>query len=496
MGDSPEAEPPAELAESTAEALVEVALEAAVEAAVEAEAELPTQRQVRRQCGKEVRLSSPRSSHTVTGKDDPGRDPLALLEESNHDRLETLLPIRFTRMLESSFAFFRGSAVLQAYDLAQVPSTGITVQCCGDCHVMNFGGFATPERTLTFDINDFDETHPAPFEWDLKRLVTSFILAARWLRFSDAEAKSAAKSAATAYRNATARFAEMSVLDTWYSQVKFDDLLSSDTIHPTFQKHLRKRMRQARINTSDHVFEKITTVVDGQPRIVVQPPLLFRSDEFDEYWKFEVVPFFESYRGTLSRDRQILFDHYHLVDAVHKVVGVGSVGTRCFIALMMGDHGDPLFLQVKEARPSVLKWNVGVPYTNHGERVVAGQRLMQTASDIFLGWSRGPNGHDYYVRQLRDMKVSPDLRSSSPEILSAYGQLCGKILARAHAKSGNAAMVTGYLGASDKFDKVLTRYAVAYADQVERDYETFRSAVRTGRFPVETLPSEIEEAIR
>lgn len=460
------------------------------------EESLPTQREVRKHRGRELRKASPRSSHSQTGVDDPQRDPMGLLEESNHDRVAMLLPIRFTRMIESSFAFFRGTAILQARDLARVPSTGITVQCCGDCHLMNFGGFATPERTLIFDINDFDETHPAPFEWDIKRLATSFVLAARWLNFSKALARKMAAMVVEAYRVTIAQFAEMSVLDTWYSQLTFEDIMASTVIDPEMRRRVRRRLKTARENSSELVFEKITTMVDGKPRIATQPPLLFRSQDFDSHWKYEVVPFFESYRSTLSRDRQVLFDHYHMVDAAYKVVGVGSVGTRCYIVLLMGDHGDPLFLQVKEARPSVLVWNVGAPYENQGERVVAGQRVMQSASDIFLGWTRGPEGRDFYVRQLRDMKVSPDLRGISPVLLESYGRLCGNTLARAHAKSGNAAMVTGYLGSSNKFDRAITKYAEAYADQVEKDYKEFRFAVRAGRFPIETFPSDIETVIR
>jgi uncharacterized protein (DUF2252 family) len=457
----------------------------------------PGLRESRKLKGKALRKTCPRSSHAGVVLGQAERDPLGLLEESDKDRVEELLPIRFTRMAESPFAFFRGSAIVQAHDLVGTPSAGLLVQCCGDCHLMNFGGFATPERALVFDINDFDETLPGPFEWDVKRLATSFVLAARWLRFGAADVRRAAESVVTTYRTALAGFAEMSVLETWYAKVSMDEVFEEYARDPKIAKHLLKSVEQAKQNTTEHVFHKITTVENGKPRISDQPPLLFHADAFELDMERDVRPFFENYRGTLSREREALFDRFHLVDIAHKVVGVGSVGTRCYIALFCGDQDDHLFLQVKEARPSVLEGLAGTsPFANNGERVVTGQRLMQSASDIFLGWASGVHGHDFYVRQLRDMKIAPDLTGYTPRILAAYGHLCGRTLARAHAKSGDAAVITGYLGGADVFDQAIADYALAYADQVEKDFEAFRAAIPSGRFPVETHPSEVEQAIR
>jgi uncharacterized protein (DUF2252 family) len=454
-------------------------------------------REARTLQGKALRKACPRSAHAGVSLGQGERDPLALIEESNRDRVERLLPVRFTRMAESPFAFFRGAAAVQAHDLKGTPSAGLTVQCCGDCHLMNFGGFATPERALVFDINDFDETLPGPFEWDVKRLATSLVLAARWLSFGPADARRAALSAVAAYREALARFAGMTVLEIWYAKVTMEEVFAEFAADPRAQKHLRRSVAQAEHNTTDHVFHKIAAVEGGRPRIHDQPPLLFHPDPSELDVERDVRPFFESYRATLAPDREALFDRFRVTDVAYKVVGVGSVGTRCFVALFSGAQDDHLFLQVKEARPSVLEGLAGpCPFRNNGERVVAGQRMMQSASDIFLGWTRGMHGRDFYVRQLRDMKVAPNLAGYAPRTLAAYGHLCGRALARAHAKSGDAAALTGYLGATGAFDEAVADYAVAYADQVERDYEAFRAAARAGRFPLETQPTEVDQAIR
>jgi uncharacterized protein (DUF2252 family) len=446
--------------------------------------------------GKALRKTCPRSSHAAITLGQGERDAMDLIEQSNKDRVERLLPIRFTRMAESPFAFFRGSASVQAHDLKGTPSSGLIVQCCGDCHLMNFGGFATPERQLVFGVNDFDETLPGPFEWDVKRLATSFVLAARWLGFGRGDSRRAAESVVAAYRAALARFVDMTVLETWYAKVSIEDAYAEYAGDPARLKQFQKTVEKAAQNTTDHVFHKITAVEDGQPRIAEQQPLLFRPDPSELDMERDVRPFFESYRATLSPDRAVLFDRFRVVDVAYKVVGVGSVGTRCFIALFCGDQDDHLFLQVKEARSSVLEGLAGPsPFHNNGERVVAGQRLMQTASDIFLGWTRGLGDRDFYVRQLRDMKIHPNLAGYTPSTLDAYGHLCGRALARAHAKTGDAASISGYLGANDAFDEAIAEYAVAYADQVEKDYATFQVAVRAGRFPIATQPSEIEEAI-
>jgi uncharacterized protein (DUF2252 family) len=454
------------------------------------------QREGRRLRGKALRKACPRSSHAEVGLGQSQRDPLGLIEQSNEGRVPKLLPIRFTRMAESAFAFFRGTAILQAHDLQGTPASGVTVQCCGDCHLMNFSGFATPERALIFDINDFDETLPGPFEWDVKRLATSFVLAARWLAFNDDDARPSLYSLLSAYRNAVSQFAQMSVLETWYAKITFEEVAQSVADNPRILKRLRKTVDKATHNTSEHVFHKITALASGKSRIVDQPPLLFHPDPSEFDLEREVLPFFESYRSTLSLERQVLFDRFQMLDGAYKVVGVGSVGTRCYIILFGGDQDDHIFLQVKQARTSVLEGRVGQsPFANNGERVVIGQRLMQSASDIFLGWSHSPHG-DFYVRQLRDMKVAPTLTDYTPRLLAAYGRVCGRTLARAHAKAGDAATIAGYLGTSTAFDDAVAEYAVAYADQVEKDYESFKAAIRAGRFPIETVPSEMEEAIR
>jgi uncharacterized protein (DUF2252 family) len=447
--------------------------------------------------GKVLRKSCPRSSHAGVILGQGERDPLALIEESDRDRVESLLPIRFTRMAESAFAFFRGSAIVQAHDLAGTPTAGIIVQCCGDCHLVNFGGFASPERTLLFDINDFDETHPGPFEWDMKRLATSFVLAARWLEFDDDDARQAVESVVASYRETLARFADMSVLETWYARITMEEVFEEYASDPKILKRIKKSVEEATENTTEHVFHKITSVENGKPSIADHPPLLFHPDPSELDLERDVRPFFASYRETLLKDREVLFDRFHLMDIAYKVVGVGSVGTRCFIALFSGDQDDHLFLQVKEARPSVLEGLAGEsPYSNNGERVVEGQRLMQSASDIFLGWTKGMHDRHFYVRQLRDMKIAPNLAGYTPRILAAYGHLCGRTLARAHAKAGDAAALTGYLGGTSAFDESIADYALAYADQVEKDYQAFRAATRSGRFPIETVPSEMEQAIR
>jgi uncharacterized protein (DUF2252 family) len=455
------------------------------------------QRDLRRQQGRELRKTCPRSSHGQKVLGQKHRDPLALLEESSRDRVETLLPIRYTRMSESAFAFFRGSAILQAHDLEGTPTAGITVQCCGDCHLMNFGGFATPERVLVFDINDLDEALPGPFEWDLKRLATSFVLAARWLGFRKGEVKRAAQASVTAYREAQRRNAEKSALETWYARVTYDHLLEQANDDEALANQIKKDVEKARLNTSDHVFHKITTVVDGKPRIADQPPLLFHGGSAQGEMEAMAVAFFDAYRGSLAADRQVLFGRYRFLDIAYKVVGVGSVGTRCYASLFVDRQDNPLFLQVKEARPSVLEGRAGPSgFANQGERVVSGQHLMQTASDIFLGWARGPQGRDFYVRQLRDMKLSANLPNFTPAFLLSYARVCGETLARAHAKVGDATMIAGYLGAGESFDEAIRDYALAYAAQVEEDYETFKHAVRAGRFPVETVPGETEQALR
>ena len=398
-------------------------------------------------------------------------------------------------MLQSPFAFFRGTAAIQAYDLDRTPTSGIDVQACGDCHLMNFGGFATPERSLVFDINDFDETLRAPFEWDLKRLAASFVVAARWRGFRRAQARETAVQAVASYRESMAERAGHPVLEGWYSRITFDDVLEHVGKDAEMIGRVRKKIVKARRETHEHVFNKLTEPRRGLPRIVDQPPLIFHRGQ-DEVNERVLAAFFKRYRASLREELRRLFDRYTVVDAAMKVVGVGSVGTRCYVVLLLASPDDPLFLQVKEARRSVLEEFTGRARVRHnGERVVVGQRLMQSASDIFLGWSRGPSRRDFYVRQLRDMKLAPDVETQTPPMMRAYARLCGLALARAHDKAGDAAKIAGYLGTSKHFDEAIGDYAIAYADQVERDYEAFVKAVRSGRLTSDVSPSRLETAI-
>lgn len=445
----------------------------------------PPDSAARRKLGKSLRKACPRSTHASIILGQGPRDPVALIELSNGDRVPELLPVRFERMSESAFAFFRGTANVQAHDLYGTPSSGIIVQCCGDCHLMNFGGFATPERSLAFDINDFDETFPAPFEWDVKRLAASFVVAARWLQFTPGECSEVARTVVAAYRQHINRFASLPVLQAWYSQITSHTLRAQFAGDIKYTAHLTKAAIKAAQNNSERVFNKLTTVADGQVRIVDQPPLLYHVEQTRLDVEQELIPFFAAYRETLSSDRRVLFDRFRLADFAYKVVGVGSVGTWCFIGLFLADNDDPLFLQIKQARASVLEGLAGPPrWAHNGERIVEGQRLMQAASDIFLGWSRGTRGRDFFVRQLRDMKVGFDLTDYTPRFLTYYAGICGHALARAHSKGGDAATISGYLGRSTSFDLAITEYAVQYADQVERDFAEFQTALRTGRLPL------------
>ena len=451
----------------------------------------------RYQAGKSLRQKCPRLSHAkvILGQGKK-RDIVALIEASNKDRLKNLIPVRHGRMLQSAFAYFRGTAAIQAYDLAGTPKSGINVHACGDCHLMNFGGFATPERTLVFDINDFDETLPAPFEWDLKRLAASFVIAARWRGFRPGQAREMAVQAVASYRESMRKRARTSVLEAWYSKITLEDVLALAGKNAELIGRVKKRVAEAGQQTPEHVFQKLTTPSRGLPRIVDQPPLLYHVDKRDVN-QSGIEAAFKRYRETLAEERRILFDRFKFIDMAIKVVGVGSVGTRCFVALFLAAPDDPLFLQIKEARPSVLERYTGHSRVAHnGQRVVVGQRLMQSASDIFLGWSRGPKGRDFYFRQLRDMKVAPAVETMTPQVMRIYATLCGLALARAHDKAGDAAMIAGYLGGIGHFDEAIGDYAVAYADQVERDYATFVKAVRKGRLKSDLSPSRLATVLR
>jgi uncharacterized protein (DUF2252 family) len=428
-----------------------------------------TTRKERYERGRDLRRACPRSSHAEWRERDPSVDPVTLIEQSNVGRIPGLIPVRNARMAQSSFAFFRGSAILQAHDLLDTPVSGVNVQLCGDCHLMNFGGFATPERNLIFDVNDFDETFPGPWEWDVKRLSVSCVLAARDRGFGAGVARDAARAAVAAYRVTLREFARLSPLDVWYTHIP-----------------LRDAERFARGRTSESIFPKLTPPRAGDARIVDDPPLVYHFHHYVEQWDVTIRSFFERYRHSLPEDRRTLFDRYRFEDIAVKVVGIGSVGTRCTIALFVADDTDPLLLQAKEARRSVLEPPAATSRFKHqGERVVHGQRLMQAASDIFLGWAEVEGADDYYVRQLRDMKVSVDIGSLRARSLEDYASVCGCALARAHAKAGDAATIAGYIGAGHAFDRAIVRYACAYADQVEKDYATFEDAIRSGRISTE-----------
>ncbi len=437
-------------------------------------------REERLAAGKLLREKVPRTSHAAWAPPADRRNPIDILDESNRDRVPELVPIRYGRMLRSPFTFLRGSAGLMAYDLAQTPVTGLRVQACGDCHLLNFGLFATPERNLIFDINDFDETLPAPWEWDIKRLATSFAVAVRDQRFSDAEAQAIAAECARAYREHLRDYSKMNPLEVWYDRLDVDTLLEMAP-----DEKIRKRREQiadkARQRIGDLLVPKIAATVGGRHRLIDQPPMLFHAQ--DEEAKQRVSEGLEAYRESLSPERRVLFDRYRLEDFAVKVVGIGSVGTRCFLGMFFSAENHTLLLQFKEACPSVLEPYAGKSrYDNHAQRVVMGQRLMQSSSDIFLGWARvAGSGRDFFVRQLRDMKMSAPIEGATVERFNLYAELCGWTLARAHARSGDAATISGYLGKSDRFDQAIGEFAIAYADQNERDYQLLVEAVSSGK---------------
>jgi uncharacterized protein (DUF2252 family) len=440
----------------------------------------------RRKQGKALREKLPRTSHAEWKPRSKSQDIVNLLEESDTDRIPGLIPVKYQRMAVSPFTFFRGAAIIQARDLASAPVSGITVQACGDCHLANFGGFASPERDLVFDINDFDETFPGPWEWDMKRLGASLVLAARDRSFPKSVADKAVRAAAASYRERMAEFSEMRVLDTWYATIDIAALKEYFQKDPDILARLSKKQKQARSQTSEAVIPKLTALVNGRRKINDNPPVIYHSAGDPRKFEKNLLKFTEEYKKSLQLDRQELFERFHFQDVALKVVGVGSVGTRCYLALLQADEDDPLFLQIKEARRSVLESPRGKSrFAHQGLRVVAGQRVMQAASDIFLGWFRSSQRHDYYVRQFRDMKVSAEVETFLPGTLIAYATICGWAVARAHAKAGEPAMIAGYLGSNDQFDDALAHYAEAYADQAERDFEAFQGAIRSGRLSTE-----------
>jgi uncharacterized protein (DUF2252 family) len=433
--------------------------------------------------GKELRSKVPRSSHEEWKPALDRPDPIALLEASNQGRLPELLPIRYGRMLASPFAFLRGAAGIMAADLSTTSATGINVQACGDCHLSNFGGYGTPERNLVFDVNDFDETLPAPWEWDVKRLATSIVVAGRSLKFSDKTSRIAALAAVQSYREHLNEYAQMTALDVWYAHIGVESLLTF-TSRAQELKKLKVEVFKARALTPVLELPKLTEVVNGQLRLIDNPPLVFHPAAEDPL-AAEMLSVFDKYRQTLRDDLRVLLDRYRVVDVAMKAVGIGSLGTRCGIALLVTADNEPLFLQIKESRASVLEPYTGKSsYENHAQRVVTGQRLMQASTDIFLGWTKGDSGHDFYLRQLRDMKTSVEIEDMSETDLHGYSQLCGWALARSHARSGNRFMISGYLGQSDTFDRSIANFAVAYADQTDRDFQQLVGAVKSGQIKV------------
>ncbi len=448
--------------------------------------------------GRANRESCPRKGHGVFEL--PERDPVALLQKQAANRIPELVPIRYGRMLVSPFAFYRGAAVLMAHDLAPLPRTGLHAQLCGDAHLGNFGAFGSPERNLVFDLNDFDETLPGPFEWDVKRLSTSVEIAGRARRVPASGCRNAVLATLRAYNSAMHEFAAKGNLEVWYARVSIDDLASKLVTERLEQEASSLVRSGAKARTRDHLkaFEKLTTTVDGQPRIRSDPPLVVPIDELlygvadPAAIEALVRSILNGFAHTLQGDRRHLLESYEIVDLAHKVVGVGSVGTRCWIVLMLGrDANDPMFVQVKEAQASVLEPQLGRSgFATHGQRVVEGQRLMQATSDLFLGWHRvtEPDGveRDYYCRQLWDWKGSANLETLEAGSLAEYGRLCGWTLARAHARSGDRIAIAAYLGKPGVFDEAIAAFASAYADQNERDYEAVEEAAHDGRIEVES----------
>jgi len=454
-----------------------------------------TSRAERYAAGKALRSNAPRSSHGEWVPDPERPDPISLLEESNKTRLEQLVPIRYGRMSMSPFAFFRGSADIMASDLAKTPVSGIQAQICGDAHLSNFGVYASPERRQVFDVNDFDETLAGPWEWDVKRLAASVVVAGRQNGYTARESRQAVVRCVQRYRESMQQFALMNHLDVWYFHLDVESILAMAR-GMAGRKELQKRVGRASARASKRTrletFPKLTEAVNGQYRIKDEPPLIYHYDPLGtgkdnldtEEWKALV----KDYLASLPEERRMIIFRYRSLDVAQKVVGVGSVGTRCAIVLALGgaEGDDPLFMQIKEASASVLEPYVGAsPYANHGERVVVGQRMMQAASDILLGWMTY-NGRDYYARQLRDMKFSAEVETMDPVLFTAYVELCAATLARAHARTSDAAQISGYLGKGDTFDRAIASFAEAYADQMERDHAALLAAIKEGRVQAQT----------
>ena len=439
--------------------------------------------------GRAQRRNMARPAHADVGT--PARSVVKILEHSNQGRLEHLVPIRYGRMLHSPFAFMRGAAAVMAGDLGAMPHSGIITQLCGDCHLNNFGGYASPERELLFGINDFDETLPGPFEWDVKRLAASFVIAARDQKIPERHCIAAAQAVAHSYRTRMLEYAQANVLDLWYAKVDVNTLVQISR-SPETRRRREKLLRDAGRRKSSAALEKLADMSGAKPRFIDQPPLIYHPRGREDFHE-EIRRFWKHYVESLPEERRKLLDHFRLLDVAVKVVGVGSVGTRCAIALLVADDGQPLVLQFKEAMASVYEPFAGKSqYHNHGLRVIVGQRLMQSQSDIFLGFSHVDSlNADFYVRQLRDMKVALDFENMSAEEFIEYGEACGWVLARAHARSGDPAMIAGYMGKSDVFDRAIGEFARKYADLNEADHATLAAAVHAGHMKaeIESVPA-------
>ncbi len=448
--------------------------------------------------GRRLRRSVGRSTHAVWEPALRSDDPIDLLAEQAQTRIPELVPIRHGRMLASPFAYFRGAALAMASDLAGTPATGLEVQLCGDAHLSNFGIFGTPERRLVFDLNDFDETGRGPWEWDVKRLAASLEIAGRENGLRSRQRRAVVGRSVGSYREAMRAFASMSMLDVWYASLDIDALLPrfQASLDPKRTPSVWRAIAKARAHDSMQAFDKLCTSVDGVPRFASNPPLIVPIEELPEWGDPELAledlrVRGRAYRESLPADRQHLLEGYRMTHLARKVVGVGSVGTDTWIALLLDqDHESPLLLQIKEAKPSVLeRYTAPCPFSNQGRRVVIGQRLMQAASDVFLGWERrqpDAQGFDYYVRQLRDWKGSADVAGMTRAGLQLWGTMCGWTLARAHARSGDRVAIASYLGSSDVFDRAVTEFARAYADQNDRDYRQLEAAVADGRLEART----------
>ena len=451
--------------------------------------------------GRAARAHTPRSSHAEWRAPPDRRDPVAVLEDQATSRVAELVPIRYGRMLVSPFTFYRGAAAIMAADLAETPTSGLKVQLCGDAHLSNFGIFASPEREMLFDINDFDETLPGPWEWDVKRLTASLCVAARDRELSKQESADVLAWTAQAYRQSMRGFAQMSNLGVWYAKLNAQDIVGvvrqQQLVKGKRLQKMERRLGKARAKDSTRAVLKLTETVNGSLRFVSEPPLIVPLEDLlgeteREQLRERLEGMLEDYRGSLSDDRGVLLDDYSFQSIARKVVGVGSVGTRAWVMLFMGrDEGDPLVLQAKEAQASVLEPYAGASqYPNHGQRVVEGQRLMQAAGDIFLGWlpAVGIDGvtRDFYVRQLWDGKLSVEIENMGHPQLRAYGALCGWTLARAHARTGDRIAIASYLGAGGVFDQAIVEFSEAYADQNERDYQALVESVKSGRVQAES----------